>query len=279
VSGDRDNIPNAASPPAETNSNGASAPVSPTGDMEKKEETEGPKVPRTVISVNGIRQNPTGWDQGERVWGGGIVKYKREGEWQPWPIDLDNESDAFDPSTLMGGAIIPGLLNPVNTQNNIVSSVPVGSTLSSNGAFTHPSLATPQERKQTEYAYSAELSRIDVVPLQTGQGNVHSGAIPPWMVDETGSAIPTITPFASLSERERRGKKQQQPKNDKRKKQKVGANVDREKAVKQVANPNWLPNFGSVWTAGPRSETRRNFELEKPNTRGAQTAKRKQQDM
>jgi hypothetical protein len=114
-------------------------------------------VPRTVISVNGIKQNPTGWDQGERVWGGGIVKYKREGEWQPWPIDLDNETDAFDPSTLMGGAIIPGLLNSVNAQNNIVSTASIGSTVSVNGVFTHPSLPAPQERKQTEYAYSAGM--------------------------------------------------------------------------------------------------------------------------
>eukprot|EP00026_Physarum_polycephalum_P008210 Phypoly_transcript_08289.p1 GENE.Phypoly_transcript_08289~~Phypoly_transcript_08289.p1 ORF type:complete len:193 (+),score=38.09 Phypoly_transcript_08289:912-1490(+) len=158
----------------------------------------------------------------------------------------------------MGGAIIPGLLTPASTQNNIVASLPPGATLSVNGVFTHPSLATPQERKITEFAYSADLARIEPVPLQEGQGNVHSGATPPWMVDESGSTIPTITPFMSMSEREKRGKKTRE--NDKKgRKQKVGANVDREKAAKQVENPNFLPNFGSVWTAGPRSETRKNF--------------------
>lgn len=86
------------------------------------------------------------------------MKYKREGEWQPWPIDLDNESDIFDPSTLMGGAIVPSLFNSVSSHNNIVASAPgAPSSLSSTGVFTHPSMATPQERKQTEFAYAAGI--------------------------------------------------------------------------------------------------------------------------
>jgi hypothetical protein len=42
------------------------------------------------------------------------------------------------------------------------------------------------------------------------------------MVDESGSAIPTLTPFMPLSERERRGKKNRDLKTDRKgRKQKV----------------------------------------------------------
>lgn len=196
------------------------------------------------------------------MWGGGIVKYKREGEWQPWPIDLDNESDIFDPSTLMGGSIIPSLFSSSSSShNNIVTPAPgATSALSSTGVFTHPSMATPQERKQTEFAYSADLARVDAGPIVAGMGNVHSGATPPWMVDDSGSAIPTVVQTMTLSEREKRGKKRQL---DTKKNSKKLRPLDQKD---HSQDPNWLPNFGSVWTSGPRSETRRNFvEYKRPN--------------
>ncbi len=49
-----------------------------------------PALYKTVTSDKGILQNPTGWHEGERVWGGGIVKVK---SWAPWPIDTDPDAD------------------------------------------------------------------------------------------------------------------------------------------------------------------------------------------
>jgi len=242
-----------------------SAPTSPTTSLDATvpslpvaDGSTDQKVPRTVTGLNGIKQNPSGWDGGERVWGGGIVKYKKAGEWQPWPIDLDNESDVLDPTALMGGQVPNSFLKPTSAQNNIVATVPVGTVTSSNGVFTHPSLATAPERKQTEYAYSSELTRIEPIPLQSGQGNVHSGALPPWMVDDTGSVIPTITPFEPLSEREKRLRKNNVRLQPRKNTKKIGADAKRV----QPGNyrETWLPNFGSVWQAGPRSETRKSFK-------------------
>eukprot|EP00124_Ichthyophonus_hoferi_P000323 Ihof_evm19s11 gene=Ihof_evmTU19s11 len=42
---------------------------------------------RTVTNYLGILQNPTGWHEGRRVWGGGIVRYKKPGQWIPWELD------------------------------------------------------------------------------------------------------------------------------------------------------------------------------------------------
>ena len=54
-----------------------------------------PIIPKTVTNNLGIMQNPTGFHNGQRVWGGGIVKYnaKNMTQWQPWPMDLDEGKD------------------------------------------------------------------------------------------------------------------------------------------------------------------------------------------
>lgn len=40
-------------------------------------------------------QNPSGWHNGQRVWGGGIIKYTgaRLSEWLMWPIDQEREAN------------------------------------------------------------------------------------------------------------------------------------------------------------------------------------------
>jgi len=48
----------------------------------------------TLTSDRGILQNPTGWHEGDRVWGGGIVKVRH---WIPWPVDIDEEQDILIP--------------------------------------------------------------------------------------------------------------------------------------------------------------------------------------
>lgn len=49
--------------------------------------------PRIFKSSDGIIQNASGWYQGSRVWGGGIVKIPPS-EWQPWFVDLDPERNS-----------------------------------------------------------------------------------------------------------------------------------------------------------------------------------------
>ncbi len=44
-----------------------------------------------------------GFHDGQRVWGGGIVKYKNPAEeWLAWPIDLESD-ESHSLSGLMGG--------------------------------------------------------------------------------------------------------------------------------------------------------------------------------
>jgi hypothetical protein len=57
----------------------------------EEEASKTPKFSETKRSIEGILQNPTGWHNGQRVWGGGIIKLKPS-EWVPWPIDLDPET-------------------------------------------------------------------------------------------------------------------------------------------------------------------------------------------
>jgi hypothetical protein len=208
---------------------GAATPVEP------------PKAPRTVISMNGIKQNPTGWSEGERVWGGGIVKYKKGSiEWIPWPIDLDNEGDTFESTSLMGGTM------PVVRD----------------GVIKPPSGSGPVPSIQTEFAFGENLTALPAQPLAEGEGNVHSGAIPPWMMDDEGKPIPTIVTGLTLADREKdrnRRKKQN--------KKKIGSDINRQE---QTYWDSWLPDFGRVWQAGPRSHTRREFQTEQWEERKVQ---------
>jgi len=194
-------------------------------------------VHRTVISKYGIKQNPTGWtEEGERVWGGGIVKYKK-GEWIHWEIDLDDENNSFNAASLMGGAA------PTVTPARVGTS-----------AINAPAGVVVVVPRQTEFAFASNLSRVEQKPLAEGQGNVHSGATPPWMVDEQGATIPTVHNSVSLNERHQLINKNKKGKNSK----KIGANINRD----SIYSENWLPNFGRVFNEGPRSETRNEFKEE-----------------
>jgi hypothetical protein len=45
------------------------------------------------------------------------------------------------------------------------------------------------------------LTQILVPVLKEGEGNVHSGATPPWMLDTTGNTIPTVPNILTDAER------------------------------------------------------------------------------
>ncbi|XP_047341131.1 TITAN-like protein [Impatiens glandulifera] len=110
------------------------------------------------------------------------------------------------------------------------------------------------------------LTKISI-PLQQqdGQGNVHSGAPPPWFDHLNVGLKSESRSSGSLSKQG--GKSKLNP-------NRVGAawaeqrkiEMEMEKKGEIVfrdVDPNWLPNFGSVWQSGTRKKSRKEFESEK----------------
>uniref|UniRef100_A0A7N5K800 Centrosomal AT-AC splicing factor n=1 Tax=Ailuropoda melanoleuca TaxID=9646 RepID=A0A7N5K800_AILME len=88
-----------------------------------------------------------------------------------------------------------------------------------------------------------------------GIGNIHSGATPPWMVqDEEHSSVnqqigPSYEEF--LKEKEKQKLKKLPP-------DRVGANFDHSSST----SVGWLPSFGRVWNNGRRWQSRHQFKTE-----------------
>ncbi|RKO90788.1 coiled-coil domain-containing protein 84 protein, partial [Blyttiomyces helicus] len=100
------------------------------------------------------------------------------------------------------------------------------------------------------------LASVNVPKLKPGEGNIHTPrAVPPWLADDpprpTQAPIfgPSIDEFLNAQKKEK--KKHLNPK-------RVGADFDRT----NDSNPQWMPNFGRVWNAGPRSSTRKEWRQE-----------------
>ncbi|KDO22707.1 hypothetical protein SPRG_11021 [Saprolegnia parasitica CBS 223.65] len=144
-----------------------------------------------VTSPLGVVQNPSGVDAetGDRVWGGGIVKVAKKA-FTPWAID----------------ALVQQLLR----------------------LHVQPTTTTaPDAPRVTDMAHGHGLSSIRRAWASKPLHNVHSGAVPPWLVSSTEEYYRrnTRTPSASAP----------------------------------PASSSWLPKFGGVWEAGPRSMTKRAF--------------------
>ncbi|ONK56167.1 uncharacterized protein A4U43_C10F4830 [Asparagus officinalis] len=100
------------------------------------------------------------------------------------------------------------------------------------------------------------------------QQNVHSGALPPWLDANEEKDIGQLNTGQYLNNLTQTGKlKKLNPK-------RVGAawaerrriELEMEKRGERLLNTfdaNWLPNFGRVWQAGTRKESKREFETEK----------------
>ncbi|ELW63226.1 Coiled-coil domain-containing protein 84, partial [Tupaia chinensis] len=121
---------------------------------------------------------------------------------------------------------------------------------------------------------SQQLSALDLPPApdldwtETGQpltfighqdmpgvGNIHSGATPPWMVQEEEHSSdnqqigPSYEEF--LKEKEKQKLKKLPP-------DRVGANFDHSSST----SAGWLPSFGRVWNNGRRWQSRHQFKCE-----------------
>ncbi|KAE9017443.1 hypothetical protein PF005_g14670 [Phytophthora fragariae] len=176
---------------------------------------------KTVSSDEGVLQNPLGRHEGKRVWGGGIVKL-RKAEWIPWAIDqLVKEEQADHPETQHDGK--DGL------------------------AFVH---------RVTELARGEGLSSIASVTWGASVANVHTAAVPPWMVQteeeyKKCNRREQAAPLPSLPTRT--GKNIGEATTDKRR------DIFSELHSMSEYDPGWLPNFGGVWQEGPRSKTKKAF--------------------
>jgi len=166
--------------------------------------------------------------EGQRVWGGGIVKY-RPGSTQWFPWVMDSIDDASKSST---------------SSNDVIPT-----------------------QFQTAEAFGDNLTCIGIPELKKGEGNVHTGATPPWLRNDdddddndgqTSSAAcndvigPSYDAFKKHVERMK--KVNANNKNPNR----VGANFDRKKET----SDDWLPSFGRVWNHGPRWQSRHDFRGE-----------------
>lgn len=88
-----------------------------------------------------------------------------------------------------------------------------------------------------------------------GIGNIHSGATPPWMIQEeehSSGSLPIGPSYEEfLKEKEKQKLKKLPP-------DRVGANFDHSSNT----SAGWLPSFGRVWNNGRRWQSRHQFKTE-----------------
>ncbi|XP_030694665.1 centrosomal AT-AC splicing factor isoform X6 [Globicephala melas] len=101
-----------------------------------------------------------------------------------------------------------------------------------------------------------------------GIGNIHSGATPPWMVqdEDCSSGNQPIGPSYEefLKEKEKQKLKKLPP-------DRVGANFDHNSST----GAGWLPSFGRVWNNGRRWQSRHQFKTEAAARNKQQSHKKK----
>ncbi|XP_022850295.1 TITAN-like protein [Olea europaea var. sylvestris] len=145
----------------------------------------------------------------------------------------------------------------------------VGACLSS-GYVINGSQVCPGERTANGVSSSQvlqNLTQITSLPREATEGNVHTGAPPPWFDATEGNQQdvmlkPEFSNFVSHS-----------GKSSKLNPKRVGAawaerrkkELELERKGELVTNnfdANWLPNFGRVWQSGTRKESRKEFHKE-----------------
>ncbi|PKI43362.1 hypothetical protein CRG98_036258 [Punica granatum] len=103
------------------------------------------------------------------------------------------------------------------------------------------------------------------------EGNVHSGAAPPWLDSSEHSLVDYNIKSFSVNVASHSNKLEKSRKlNPKRvgaawaEKRKIEMELEkRGEIAKKECDSGWLPNFGRVWQSGSRKESRREFEMEK----------------
>lgn len=252
-----------------------------------------------VASVDGILQNPTGWHDGKRVWGGGIVPVRKASRWLPWPIDeLEQRMSESMTATLReeAGAAVQHSLGAAGER--LQDSEPDDEIVQPRQPQPAPSVA----------GLTAVARRVAVGTNGQPLGNVHTGAAPPWLAGAQGpAAVPaaasdpadappaaeTDTMATSASDallrpagvgpltqeqaqRVERAQRRNRRVFPKKHRMPAAAVVGGVQGVGTVAPPTaWLPKFGRVWEFGSREEARQEFLRGESASQRGRAAKRR----
>ncbi|TYZ65141.1 hypothetical protein PybrP1_007457, partial [[Pythium] brassicae (nom. inval.)] len=226
---------------------GAAAPPPPTRPpLPLMAPTQNGARVKTVASSAGVQQNPLGrTPDGLRVWGGGIVKLRKH-EWIPWPIDLlvKHENDQNS-----------GAANAFSQPHVAGTSAADTAAGESTAAFTH---------RVTEMAFSAGLGRVARVSWGDSVANVHTAAVPPWMVQSEDE-------YKRCNERQVGAERRKPlPPRHQPTATAVAPAARRTPPTATTAAAagaaTWLPNFGGVWQEGSRAQTKHEFKRSLPAT-------------
>ncbi|XP_026564889.1 coiled-coil domain-containing protein 84 isoform X2 [Pseudonaja textilis] len=100
-----------------------------------------------------------------------------------------------------------------------------------------------------------------------GEGNIHTGAKPPWLMNDEKEGERQIGPsYEEFLKEKQKQKLKQLPPN------RVGANFDHSSQT----GDGWLPSFGRVWNHGRRWQSRHQFKAESGNKQPGSKRKRPQ---
>ncbi|XP_013911285.1 PREDICTED: coiled-coil domain-containing protein 84 [Thamnophis sirtalis] len=97
-----------------------------------------------------------------------------------------------------------------------------------------------------------------------GEGNIHTGAKPPWLMDEEEGERQIGPSYEEYLQERQKQKLKQLPAN------RVGANFDHSSQTGDA----WLPSFGRVWNHGRRWQSRHQFKAESANKQPGSKRKR-----
>uniref|UniRef100_A0A8C6XTP0 Centrosomal AT-AC splicing factor n=1 Tax=Naja naja TaxID=35670 RepID=A0A8C6XTP0_NAJNA len=98
-----------------------------------------------------------------------------------------------------------------------------------------------------------------------GEGNIHTGAKPPWLMNEEKEGERQIGPsYEEFLKEKQKQKLKQLPLN------RVGANFDHSSQT----GDGWLPSFGRVWNHGRRWQSRHQYKAESGNKQPGSKRKR-----
>lgn len=167
-----------------------------------------------------------------------ILTPHRKHEWLPWPIDVlvkqENEQS-------QNGSVDSAFPPPTDAAD--------ASADEPTAAFTH---------RVTEMAFGAGLGRVARVGWGDRVANVHTAAVPPWMVQSEDEYKRCNERQAVVSE-----KPQPVPSYDPQAAVVASAAVVR-RTKPTAADATWLPNFGGVWQEGSRAQTKHEFKRTLP---------------
>ncbi|XP_026198912.1 coiled-coil domain-containing protein 84 [Anabas testudineus] len=142
---------------------------------------------------------------------------------------------------------------------DVCAEASVSSQLASHGSDQHVGSSFVDTMAEVKWASTGQNLTFIGYQDSSSSGNVHTGAVPPWLQDDPqeGTSGATVHPEIGPSLQEFHKHKEQE-KLRKLPPNRVGANFDHSSHT----DANWLPSFGRVWNSGRRWQSRRQFRQE-----------------